>query len=831
MSYNAPPYIKERLEAMGLTKGAQLCEDKDTIKPITTQAELDEALKEASSPMARAFIGRDEEMVLNNNIYSLNYRMYGKGKAAALFDVFFLDIEWQLCYRETFPPVTEIITAMMDSLAFQAQHGNWTVPAAYFRTKGTEEIRFAIENLIKYAEHVVIDEMTADGKDFPGKEKIIEAKRKVFRNKLKTYIDYIGHGLNAYLTARLMQVSSFEDAETGGTLSRLCLIETTGDKKRENATLHAWDGRAYKRLSDADIAALIMQISPALDTKGVREATATLRATLPVFSECDASAAVNLENGVYLEGRMLEHDPDAYHFTSTVPATYTKGMAAPSICGRPVDEILKETTGTPEIYRHIFELGANIIFGKGVGEAFLWYDPDGGSGKSMLLKLLQAVAAKPVNMSLDEFGDNAAIARIEGATFILGHETDPNASIKNTTKIKGLITGDPVTVRPLYKDPYDIVFRGVMVQAVNGMIRAGDKSNSLMRRFRMIPFSGNFTLTGRANPEIKERITERPVIDWFVSHCIELVESGEITLGKISEVSEEQELKKEFTENLDTVSAFVNDLAEYMGSDGCRIPYLTTASLEAAFEAWCEWNNVRNNFKRRTLSREVHRAIERMKKQGDDRLTITGRNDAISAKLLREAIADVFPEYVEAYGTEIIDARPGSPKEVIKLLSSPKTKSGRIETSYIARRIETVEAHLASRSVPEWLRISHHPAPSLQGGYRYAEAVDEGRFLSTSAQPPMGSREAFIIALDGVAPAVGVSVYAEKGDEQPQRGYEALRFVELRTKPTAAERFWQEAAPKLIGAGVERERTVIAGRSTERLFARVNNSEGDNNAN
>ena len=123
----------------------------------------------------------------------------------------------------------------------------------------------------------------------------------------------------------------------------------------------------------------------------------------------------------------------------------------------------------------------------------------GNNGKGTLCELMRGLSGKGtyVTLPLSDFGKDFMLSPLEHASTIITDENDFEY-LDKVSRLKAVITCDPINVNRKHLIPITIRFNGFMVQCLNDEApRFKDKTSSLYRRILPIPFSKCFTGTER----------------------------------------------------------------------------------------------------------------------------------------------------------------------------------------------------------------------------------------------------------------------------------------------------------------------------------------------
>lgn len=198
-----------------------------------------------------------------------------------------------------------------------------------------------------------------------------------------------------------------------------------------------------------------------------------------------------LRNGMIIEGEFVETDapPFSPFFldVSYDPLAYDEH----------VDKFLNDITcGHKELRQTLEEiLGLILLTAKFPHHAFFFFG-DGENGKSTFLEMINNfVGNLGQNLSLDAFNDATSVASLIGKLVNCTDETD-GVSIDKCKGFKSLVSGNTITVRPIYSQPTKVQNTATLIVSTNNMPKFYDRTYGFYRRLVIVPF----------NFEIKEKI-------------------------------------------------------------------------------------------------------------------------------------------------------------------------------------------------------------------------------------------------------------------------------------------------------------------------------------
>ncbi len=199
---------------------------------------------------------------------------------------------------------------------------------------------------------------------------------------------------------------------------------------------------------------------------------------------------LNLKNGLLnLESGSLEpHSPD---ILSTVQAeTVFDPEATCQFWLQTIEEILPD----PESRRLLAQVfGYCLTADCSYQKAFLFYG-EGANGKSVITDVLEALVGREncSALHLKDFQEKFRLAELQNRLINFATEVEAKGLI-NDARIKGVITGDPLTVERKNQPPFVIRPFVKLVVSCNNLPQTTDKSHGYFRRWIILPFPVTFS--------------------------------------------------------------------------------------------------------------------------------------------------------------------------------------------------------------------------------------------------------------------------------------------------------------------------------------------------
>lgn len=295
-------------------------------------------------------------------------------------------------------------------------------------------------------------------------------------------------------------------------------------------------------------------------------------------------------------GELLPHIPEALDFQQ-VNAKYD----STAFCA-PLDHMLMRVfCGDWQLYK-LFEelLGYCLIKNCRMQKIFIFFG-EGNNGKSTLLRVITAFigAGNYATLSLQDLEKTFRPAELENKLVNLGDDI-PATTIKDSSMLKSISSGEGVTVERKNKDPFTLCNYATLIYTTNKMPRVNDKSYGFYRRLVLIPLDAKFSAS---DPDYDPDIAEKVVSDQARSYLLNMAVRG---LRRM--------LKHGFTAS-DKVQAAIETYREkssttltWIAENDIKPENLlekSTKQLYFEFKSWCEEEGVENIPKQRSFTDDI----------------------------------------------------------------------------------------------------------------------------------------------------------------------------------------------------------------------------------
>lgn len=204
----------------------------------------------------------------------------------------------------------------------------------------------------------------------------------------------------------------------------------------------------------------------------------------------------------------------------------------------------------------------------------------GRNGKSVCLEAIsQVLGAKNIsNFSLSQITEEQGIFRASMEGKVLNISMDNSEKIKNFAIFKGLVSGEPQTMKRLYNQPYSSSNYPKTILAANALPKVEDYSDGYFRRLLIIPFERQIP-SDDVDTELKEKLVVESagILNWIIEGARRLRRQE-----RFSDSYTINQFLDEYRRESDTVACYIDEKEWVVGTDD-------KISLSMAFEDFNQW--------------------------------------------------------------------------------------------------------------------------------------------------------------------------------------------------------------------------------------------------
>jgi putative DNA primase/helicase len=316
-----------------------------------------------------------------------------------------------------------------------------------------------------------------------------------------------------------------------------------------NKEIYTFEGTHWQRQEYSAVMAFLRQARQKAGLLYDRKAASAkfLKSTYEELSllECPKPKrrvpSINLLNGT-LEiypgfVKLRDHTPSDF-FTYVIPYEYIEGAQAPQFL-RFLEDVLPE----PEARSVLQEYSGLVLLPHGAyglnPEKVLLLYGTGANGKSVFHKVLTSMVGDEnvSHFTLSEITDERGHNRAAMEGKLLNYSSEAGSHELEKEIFKKMVSGEPVTARRLYGNPFTLTSYPRFVFNCN-TLPAVEHTHAFFRRFIIIPFEKTIPVE-KQDQGLAERIikTELPgVLNWALEGLFRLIENnGRFTRSLLAE--------------------------------------------------------------------------------------------------------------------------------------------------------------------------------------------------------------------------------------------------------------------------------------------------------
>ena len=299
-------------------------------------------------------------------------------------------------------------------------------------------------------------------------------------------------------------------------------------KSRRTAELMTYQATGVNKglyvFAEDPIYLLASQYNCAISDKDLQAVVRCVRNLVQMLTENKDSHIAVVANGLFDPWSKKLHS-----FSSDVVLRAKAAVAFPEDVptspvmddGWNVDDWIRELANDdPQVEQLLWQVIAALFYpNHAFGKAILLYSPTGSNGKGTFLELLRNLVGVDhvASLSMSDFGDSYFPDSLFDCFAVLSDENEVGNFMRKAAAIKSWVTHDWLRVNEKYGRMSYVKGRGLCVFCINELPVFKDKSESLYRRFIVIPFVKRFVGEDE-NPAIKNDYLKRPEVLEYVAY-------------------------------------------------------------------------------------------------------------------------------------------------------------------------------------------------------------------------------------------------------------------------------------------------------------------------
>ena len=268
---------------------------------------------------------------------------------------------------------------------------------------------------------------------------------------------------------------------------------------------------------------LARQYHYTISPKDLNAVVECVRDSVPLLKESEDSDVVALANGLFnvRSKELRDFSPEVVLTSKAFVPFLADATSCQEIDGWHIDKWFRELANNdPEVEQLFWEnIAALFRPNHPFGKAMLLYSPTGSNGKGSLIELMRNLvgAERVATLSMSDFGEQYLPEELRSAFCVLSDENEVGDYMKRAGAFKAWVTHDWTRFNVKHGPMTSIKGRGLCVFCANELPSSKDKSESLYRRFILIPFRKRY-VGADENKAIKNDYLKRPEVLAYVAH-------------------------------------------------------------------------------------------------------------------------------------------------------------------------------------------------------------------------------------------------------------------------------------------------------------------------
>lgn len=386
----------------------------------------------------------------------------------------------------------------------------------------------------------------------------------------------------------------------------------------------------------------ISKISALLDGSEFKMTLRAVKSLAPMVVRNENPNLIAVNNGIfdYETKKLLPFSPDYVFLTKSRinfnPDAKLTNITMPDGEIWNVENWMSALSDDSEVVNSLWEITSAILRPHvSWNKAIFLYSPIGNNGKGTYCELLRNLLGANAysSISIKNFSKEFMLTPLLKVNAVIADENETNNYLENAENFKSAVTGDYLRINIKNKEPKDLVYKGLIVQCVNNVVKARDKSQSFYRRLLILPLEKRFE--GIERKYIKDDYIKRNDVLEYV-----LYKALMSNFYEFSDVSASNNLVKEMKEINDPVRQFVFDVFDDFVWD-----LLPNAFLYDCYKSWFAKNmpSTSKCLSNRTFIKDLKTILSDEKKEWvytENQLTYKGRIESPEPLIIEYNLTD-----------------------------------------------------------------------------------------------------------------------------------------------------------------------------------------------
>ena len=265
-----------------------------------------------------------------------------------------------------------------------------------------------------------------------------------------------------------------------------------------------------------------------------------------------------------------------------------------------IDEFMKSITNGDLIkIQFLYQVAGYCLLKKNMFEKFFIFKGEGGTGKSTFMNLMHKLVGGDENCShigLQDFDKDYFLASTISKLLNIDDDAVDGKTLESTGRFKSFISGNPISVRQIYKEVVSFIPYATCVFSCNRLPKIMDKTTGLMRRMVLVELNHKVE---HPDPLFLNKITTMDM-QYFLFKAVEGIKTA-IEEGRFKIMHSEKQLLAMFRRRQSALNEWLFDNSITLGD----LHMKRTMPLYKQFCEWCTENGYQLKVSHYTFKEEI----------------------------------------------------------------------------------------------------------------------------------------------------------------------------------------------------------------------------------
>jgi len=355
-------------------------------------------------------------------------------------------------------------------------------------------------------------------------------------------------------------------------LKKFVVFKKLGTANYSNLAMYQAEKGIYT-INEDDIYMVMSWLEPTLNERLSRDVLFHLKKGLELTEQTNDENLAPVKNGIYNRKtkKLMPFSKD-YVFLSTTNTEYNKKANNSKIKTNSgtfdIEEWLFDLSNNDEeVYTLLWQVISDVVNPNISRRKSIWlYGERGNNGKGTFQELITNLVGldNVASLKVKQFNERFALSNLIGTMCCIGDDNNPNEYVDDVSNYKSAITGDTLLMEVKHKQSFSDVYKGTIIQSMNGYPRVKDTTDGFNRRILIVPFLKSFN-PSNDDWRIKDKyIKNRRIREYVLKKALNL------DFERFIEPKVSKQALSEFKEENDTVLEFYMD--DFQSLESARIP-------------------------------------------------------------------------------------------------------------------------------------------------------------------------------------------------------------------------------------------------------------------